>query len=156
GTRESEASVGQMGRGPRSQWPGTARGRQESGRQVAISMGGSRGVSRWRRALDRVIGAERAICATILVGMTAMVTLEVLLRSFFNPSLGFADEIAAYLLVAMTFLGISISHHEDAHFRIGLLYDRFPTALRTYIDLVWDLLALGFAVIVTYYLVLQV
>src|SRR5262249_55400140 len=92
----------------------------------------------------------------ILVGMTAMVTLEVLLRSFLNTSLGFADEVAAYLLVAMTFLGMSVSHHEDAHFRIGLLYDRFPAALRRWLDLVWDVLALGFAALVTYYLVLQV
>jgi TRAP-type C4-dicarboxylate transport system permease small subunit len=88
--------------------------------------------------------------------MTAMVTLEVVVRSFLNSSLGFADEVAAYLLVALTFLGVSVSHHENAHFRVGLLYDRIPERTRRWVDLAWDVMALGFAAIVTYYLAQQV
>ena len=73
-------------------------------------------------------GAAMAVSGAAVVGMMALVTFEVLLRTFANRSTLVADEMAGYLLVAMTFLGLAPSlraAYQLFHLRLALVGQDF-------------------------------
>jgi TRAP-type C4-dicarboxylate transport system permease small subunit len=104
----------------------------------------------WRRGLDRLIGTDRVACEVVMVAMMVLITTEVVLRSIFNYSLEFTDEISGYLLVATTFLAMGISLHEGALFRVDFLYRRFPFRVRRFLEFLFSAVSLGFALLVDY------
>ena len=91
------------------------------------------------------------VCEIILVVMMVLIVAEVVMRSGFGRSLHFVDEYAAYTLVWLTFLGISVSLHDGAVFRVGLFYDMFPEPLRVVLQVLWDVLALASVSVLTWH-----
>jgi TRAP-type C4-dicarboxylate transport system permease small subunit len=104
----------------------------------------------WRRGLDRLIGTDRVACEVVMVAMMVVITVEVVLRSLFNYSLEFTDEVSGYLLVAVTFLSMGISLHEGALFRVDFIYKRFSSRVRLPLDFLFSALSLGFVLLVDY------
>lgn len=96
--------------------------------------------------------AAMAASGAAVVLMMALVTFEVLLRTFANRSTLVADEMAGYLLVAMTFLGLAPSLRGGAFIRIDTYRDRFRGAARRALDGALVLAALAYAVTVDWYL----
>lgn len=107
----------------------------------------------WLAAVSRVaMGA----CEIILVLMMLLIAAEVVARSFFSVSLQFVDEYASYTLVWVTFLGMAVALHDGALFRVGILYDRLPMLPKCVLQIVWDLLSLGFSVVMAWQCTRQV
>lgn len=88
----------------------------------------------------------------MLFGMFVLMLMEVCLRSFLSTSLGGSDALAAYLLVATTFLGFSAAIRRDAVFRFETLTAALPAAVARTVDRLLELLALAAALLVTYFL----
>lgn len=107
-------------------------------------------LSSLKRRLEPLLGAGGIACEAALVIMMLLITAEVAVRSLFNYSLQFTDELSGYLLVVVTFLGISISLKEGAVFRVDFLYRRLAARVRTALDFVFQVLALVFAVLLDY------
>ena len=114
------------------------------------------GAAGWRRPVRRLIDAATSLAELVLVAMLAVIGLEVVLRSSIGYSLQFADEVSAYLLVALTFLGLSISLHDGALFRVEFVFGRLGPRLRAAVELLFNLAGLGFAVLLEYQLCRQV
>lgn len=94
-----------------------------------------------------------AICEVIVAAMMLLITLEVISRSVFHHSFQVADELASYLLVGLTFLGVNVALRENALFRVEFLFDRLPGPLRAAVQLAFDILSLLVAAILEYQLV---
>jgi TRAP-type transport system small permease protein len=97
-------------------------------------------------------GAAMAVSGAAVAGMMALVTFEVLLRTFANRSTLVADEMAGYLLVAMTFLGLAPSLRDGAFIRIDTYRDRLRGRARRALDVILVSVALAYAVTVDWYL----
>jgi TRAP-type C4-dicarboxylate transport system permease small subunit len=93
-----------------------------------------------------------AVSGAAVVGMMALVTFEVLLRTFANRSTLVADEMAGYLLVAMTFLGLAPSLRGGAFIRIDTYRDRLRGGARRALDVALVAVALAYAITVDWYL----
>lgn len=96
--------------------------------------------------------ANLAVAEMVMVAMMGLIVVEVFLRSTLKISLQFADEVSAYMLVAVTFLGLSTSVRGGTMFRVEFLYRLVPRRARLVIGLIFELLSLGFTVILTYHL----
>jgi TRAP-type C4-dicarboxylate transport system permease small subunit len=107
-------------------------------------------LSSLKRRLEPLLGAGGIACEAALVIMMLLIAAEVAVRSLFNYSLQFTDELSGYLLVAVTFLGISISLKEGAVFRVDVLYRRLAARVRNALELVFQMLALVFTVLLDY------
>lgn len=104
-------------------------------------------------AFAHLIGIQKRICECLVVMMVLLITAEVVSRGIFNHSLQVTHEIAGYLLVAVTFLSIGIALHERALFRVEFFLERLPKFGQRCLQLVFDLLALGFGIILDYQLI---
>ncbi len=83
-------------------------------------------------------GGALVLLAALLIGV------DVVLRKFFQASIGGADEIAGYALALGTSWGLGAALLDRAHIRIDSLYVVFPRWLRLALDLVALVLFLGF------------
>lgn len=105
------------------------------------------------RGVDRLLGGGEVACEIVMVAMMLLVTVEVVCRTLFNFSLQITDEVSGYLLVAATFLGISISLKEGSLFRVDFLYARFGPRLKNSLEFLFSLFSLGFIVLAEYQIV---
>ena len=95
----------------------------------------------------------RRTCEFLIVAMALLITAEVVSRELFDYSLQVTHEIAGYLLVAVAFLSIGVSLHDRALFRVEILFGRLPKRGQDILQLVFDLLALGFGLLLEYHLI---
>jgi len=83
-------------------------------------------------------GGTLVLLAAVLIG------IDVLLRKFFQTSIGGADELAGYSLAIGTSWSLGAVLLERAHIRIDSLYAHFPRGLRLALDLAGLALFIGF------------
>ncbi|WP_036554542.1 TRAP transporter small permease subunit [Nisaea denitrificans] len=86
----------------------------------------------------------------LILGSAFLVTLEVILRKFFNTSIAGADEISGYAFGVATSLGLAFALFERAHIRIDALFLILPRSLRMFLNFFGLALLIGFAGIVTW------
>jgi TRAP-type C4-dicarboxylate transport system permease small subunit len=91
-----------------------------------------------------------------LVAMTSMVVVDIFMRTLLSRSLGFVEEITGYLVVAVTFLGVSMTFREGAMFRVSFLYEMFPPALKKALGVVYLAASLLFCAAMSWYTALMV
>jgi TRAP-type C4-dicarboxylate transport system permease small subunit len=103
-------------------------------------------------AADRVAAVAAAVSGATLVAMTALVTVEVLSRDLFNVSTLIADEMSGYLLVALTFIGLAPTLRGGGFIRIDTYRARLRGGARVGLELAIHVLALGYAVLLDWYL----
>lgn len=103
-------------------------------------MNGLARVGDWAgRALERLAGF-------LLLGMVLAAGAQVFFRYVLNASLPWPDELAVLLFGWITWLGGAVGVHRRTHLRMDFVYVRFGAAGRRRLDLVIDLLVLGFLV----------
>ncbi|WP_416816716.1 TRAP transporter small permease [Denitromonas sp.] len=88
---------------------------------------------------------------TTLVLMTAMVVVDIFMRTLLSRSLGFVDEITGYLVAMVTFLGASITFREGEMFRVSFLFEKFPAALKKFLGTVYLVFAAIFCATMLWY-----
>jgi TRAP-type C4-dicarboxylate transport system permease small subunit len=84
----------------------------------------------------------------LILGSAVLVTMEVLLRKFFNYSIGGADELSGYAFAVATTLGFAYALFERAHIRVDALLVILPRGLRIALSFFGLALLIGFAAII--------
>ena len=97
--------------------------------------------------------ACEALCSLFLLAMIVMIAAEAIARNVFGTSLQITDEVGGYLLVALTFLSMSVAESHGAFHRVELVQMRLSPAARIASQIVFDLMALAASVLVTWQLV---
>lgn len=102
--------------------------------------------------MGRFLGAVRALnrgaavlAAAALLAMIALITLQVLLRRFFNSPIDYTDEVSGYLLVAVTLLGLSYAMEKGDHIRVDMGLERLPARALRWLRVVWCVVGIGFS-----------
>jgi len=72
---------------------------------------------------------------------------DVVARHVFNSPTIWADELAGYLLVAITFLGAAYTLTMDAHVRVDTIIDRLDGNKRKGVIFVTDVISLAFLIV---------
>ncbi len=107
-----------------------------------------KGVSTLGAALDRWLEKVQFSCYVLsgiaVAAMTAMITLDVILRSAFNISVGWLADIPVFLNIAMAFLSIAYVFRCQRLIVVDLLFDRFPPRVRLLCRLLTLVMAEGF------------
>jgi TRAP-type C4-dicarboxylate transport system permease small subunit len=93
------------------------------------------------------------LCAAALVGMTVLIGAEAIARNVFNFSLQITDEIGGYLLVAVTFLSLSVAQVHGAYHQVELVQARLSPRTRLLSQIFFDLMSLAACLVVTWQLV---
>jgi TRAP-type transport system small permease protein len=96
-----------------------------------------------RKRGKRIEGVE-AVMAVALILMTAVLLLQVFARYVARVSIPWTEEVARYLLVLMTFTGAALALRDRQHIAITILLDRLPHAVRTCLELAFDVLIMLF------------
>ena len=81
-------------------------------------------------------GSE-ALCALFLIAMIVLIGSEAIARNVFATSLQVTDEIGGYLLVAMTFLSMSVAEAHGAFHRVELIQARLGVKVRMISPKTW-------------------
>lgn len=97
-----------------------------------------------------------AIGGAALVVMTTIVVVDVLLRTLFNQTLGFVEEITGYLVVVVTFFGVSITFREGAMFRVSFLFEKFSASLKQALGIVYLAITIVFCTTMMWFTSLMV
>jgi len=97
--------------------------------------------------------AAEALCCLFLLAMIAMIAAEAIARNVFGTSLQITDEVGGYLLVALTFLSMSVAESHGAFHRVEFVQMRLSPAVRIVSQIVFDLMALAASVLVTWQLI---
>ena len=87
-----------------------------------------------------------AICGLAVAGCTVFILLDIVLRQT-GGSFGGTDEVAGYVMAAITTWGLSYALLERAHVRIDVLRGVMQTAGKIFLDMV-SLLSLAFVAVV--------
>jgi len=73
---------------------------------------------------------EAAIISCSILGIAALTIANVIARTVFNNSLSFAEEISQFLIIAVTFLGLSYAVRMHRHIRMTAISDQINSSLR--------------------------
>lgn len=79
------------------------------------------------RLIQRV---EEWILASCILGLAAVTILNVFCRAVLNSSLTFAEELAQFFLIFVTFIGIGYAASKGRHIRMSALYDQLGQRAR--------------------------
>jgi TRAP-type C4-dicarboxylate transport system permease small subunit len=97
--------------------------------------------------------AFEAACSLFLVAMIVLISMEAIARNVFHTSLQITDEVGGYLLVAITFLSMSVAEANGAFHRVELVQMRLSRRTQLLTQTVFDLLSLAASVAVTWQLI---
>lgn len=85
-----------------------------------------------------------------LLIMTGLVMVDVIMRRLFNAPIIFADEVAGYLLVLVTFLGLGYTLKEDGHIQVRIIVDQISPRKNTFLKLLWCAFGILFTILLLY------
>ncbi|KPQ07082.1 MAG: TRAP-type C4-dicarboxylate transport system, small permease component [Rhodobacteraceae bacterium HLUCCA12] len=98
----------------------------------------------FRRAERAFVALNAWVVIACLVAMTGVVFSNVGLRYLTGQSIAWADEVARYLMIWMTFLGAGLALRQGGHVAIANLHDILPVTARRVLRAAIVLLLLGF------------
>lgn len=103
------------------------------------------------RSIDRaVVAANRALLMTALAAMSVIVFINVAMRYLTNDSIVWSEEVARYLMVWLTFLGIGLVLRLGGHMAIETLQDALPPAGARATRVVVAILIAGFCLVMVW------
>jgi TRAP-type C4-dicarboxylate transport system permease small subunit len=92
------------------------------------------------------------ICALFLIVSIVLIAAEAIARNLFAFSFQITDEVCGYLLVALTFLSMSVAEAHGAFHRVELVQTRLTQAGRLVTQLLFDVMSLIASGLVTWQL----
>lgn len=100
--------------------------------------------------------ACRAACEIGIVVMATVVLVEIVTRNLLGFSFQVSDEIGGYIVVGLTFLSLPVCQARRAYHHVMFLQARLPPRARAALNLLFDLLSLGFCAALVWQLSVQV
>lgn len=95
---------------------------------------------------------SEALSSLALIVMIVLIGAEAIMRNLFGGSLQITSEIGGYLLVAVTFLSMSVSEAHGAFHRVELVQARMSRPARIWLQIVFDACSLTISLLVTWQL----
>lgn len=86
----------------------------------------------------------------ILTAMVAIIFIQVVMRYVFNNSLSWSEELARYMYVWITWVGVSYSTRNGTHLRITMLRDRLPLKAKQGMEILVTIIWIAFSLFVMY------
>jgi TRAP-type C4-dicarboxylate transport system permease small subunit len=80
--------------------------------------------------LDVVQRVEAALVSTSILGIAAMSAANVFTRTVLGFSLAWAQELSQFLMITVTFVGLSYAASQGRHIRMTAIYDQLPRSAR--------------------------
>ncbi|WP_188717291.1 TRAP transporter small permease [Paracoccus acridae] len=93
---------------------------------------------------------EEAIIVLLMATMSLLIGLQIFMRYVMGASLSWSEELARYLFIWATYLGISYAVRLDAHIRVTMLTDVLPMGGRIMVRILTHLIFGAFALYVMY------
>ncbi len=87
------------------------------------------------RAIDGVSRVTGGLSAVALIAMTLIVCFEVFSRYVLNEPTYWGSDVATYLLVGMTFLGLAQAQRSDDHVQVELLLANVSENIQAFLNL---------------------
>jgi TRAP-type C4-dicarboxylate transport system permease small subunit len=97
--------------------------------------------------------ACETVCSLLLLAMIVLIAAEAIARNLLGTSLQVTDEVGGYLLVAMTFLSMSVAESHGAFHRVELVQMRLSPSARMISQIVFDLMSLAASALVSWQLI---
>lgn len=94
------------------------------------------------------LGTLASTGALALMGL--LITYEVLARTLLGYSTLLADEMSAYLLVLLLFMGLAYTLRNGGMLRVEFLFKRMPPRIQIWVEAVSSMLALIYMIILSY------
>ena len=86
---------------------------------------------------------EDALCAIVLIVMTALTFVNVIARYLFKSSMPFVEELTAVGLVILSLVGAAVAIKRGSHLGLSALTDLFPRNFHKWIALLGELSGIG-------------
>lgn len=80
-----------------------------------------------------VRAVEEAVLSTSILVIAGLTILNVFTRSLAGVSLAFTEEVSQFLIILVTFVGLSYAAGKGRHIRMTALYDLLPLAGRRWL-----------------------
>lgn len=97
--------------------------------------------------------AEDICLVAMFALMVAAIFLQIIMRSVFNNSLSWSEELGKFIFVWISWLGISIGERRNEHIRITLLVDRLSVKWQKIFEIIANVLLFAILAITLYYAV---
>jgi TRAP-type C4-dicarboxylate transport system permease small subunit len=91
------------------------------------------------------------VAGLLSAGFLVAIALQVLFRYVLELPLPWTEELSRYLFVWAALIGAAVSVGRNDQFVIPILFDHLPALLQRMLDLVIQVLGLGFAAIMVWY-----
>ncbi|MFN2355486.1 MAG: TRAP transporter small permease subunit [Desulfopila sp.] len=99
-------------------------------------------INKCLQGIDTFSRVGAYLSALFMVLIVALISVEIVLRTFFKTSTYISSEYSGYLMVAVVLAGLSYTLRTDGHIRITILMVRFPPQVQRYLEAVAIFMAL--------------
>ena len=83
--------------------------------------------------VDRIVrNFENVLCTVLIVAMVGVIALQIVFRYFLSRPLSWSGELAVFMLIALTFLGMAVAQRDGAHVAMRALPAIETSALGRY------------------------
>ena len=85
--------------------------------------------------IDTLSKAGAYLSSLCMMAIVALITTEIVMRTFFKTSTYVSSEYSGYLMVAVVMAGFSYTLQSDAHIRITVVLIKLPPMLRKAVEI---------------------
>ncbi len=98
-----------------------------------------------RKLFDKYNNFEEKLLVASLVINVLVVSLQIIMRSVFNTSIAWSEELSRYIFIWEIWLGTSIAYRYNEHIKVELIYNIFKSDMaKKVLDLIVKLIWLAF------------
>jgi len=84
-----------------------------------------------KKGLERVMAN---LFGLVFLGLSALVTVETVVRKVFNVSIQGSAELGGYALAVGSSIGFALAVASRSHIRVDVFHDRFPLAMQAFLN----------------------
>lgn len=99
-------------------------------------------INKFLKGVDTLSKVGAYLSALFMVLIVALISVEIVLRTFFKTSTYISSEYSGYLMVAVALAGLSYTLRTDGHIRITILLVKLPPQVQRYLEAAAILMAL--------------
>ena len=91
---------------------------------------------------------EEFFMIPLIFAMSIIIFIQVIMRYVFQSSLTWSEEMARYMFVWLVYFSVSYTARREKHIRIDAAINLYPKKMRPYIELLSEIIVLGFAIFI--------
>ena len=91
---------------------------------------------------------EEFFMIPLIFAMSIIIFIQVIARYVFQNSLTWSEEMARYMFVWLVYFSVSYTARREKHIRIDAAINLYPKNVRPYIELLSEIIVLGFAIFI--------